>query len=685
MPGAKKGRKRARSEYENETCVTSKQQERERPSSTATAKSGRQESKSIYHDLPVILSQKPLSNSGSQIRLLQVCENEDENQDVLRFSITVQNLPEARNFIAISYTWGNEQDPQYVYIDGWRCSVRRNCYEALQQTCSKRNVVQCDLIWIDSICINQKDEDEKGLQVSIMGDIYARATHVFACVGSHANKSEFVVEKAREVADFDYNCNHADFLCPDCRGPWEKWTLSLGIKRLSRLCKACEAFGKRDYWYRVWIIQETAKARSLSIVCGADMLPWKVLNNLEGYLGLDLEEMPGVMEEYKRLPTCETNAMHDVLVSRKSPIEMGDVFSLYSESLCSDPRDHLYGLLNLIKWPAHMTPIFPNYHISAFDLAVQVEAYLSFERVPDMLVMFQITSNNAGVQNSIQQRRDQSIANEVDLADEAEERFRSVYEGDGMYICGWVRNDEHGNLTADLVKNRTVSGVLSYSTSSDDVSDDSSNSENLEDPSDSVISMLSSARQGLAPKMLTLGPQIAGFVCDNTVAGDILVPVQSQAGQFYLVLRHDHGEYFKIIGQAVLLPGYEFGCSPGLHDDETEVELFEAEVKVNLGSEDTVILFAQDMDGTKDFFNEENHWKRVLTSITRTHLGAARVSMHSKLRAKDVTLNRGNDNRSMAGSLIEFIEASKDGFAEDAGNWAVGTLNNLPNALRELK
>ncbi|KAF2723699.1 hypothetical protein K431DRAFT_282794, partial [Polychaeton citri CBS 116435] len=141
------------------------------------------------------------------------------------------------------------------------------------------------MLWIDSVCINQRNNVEKSLQVSFMGDIYAKARSVLACVGPHANDSKYLVKKALEVANLEYGCTHQDdFMCQDCRSPLENWVMSLGIQKLTRLCESCETFGKRQYWTRVWIIQEVVKATSLQILCGNDLLPWTSFYNLEDFL-----------------------------------------------------------------------------------------------------------------------------------------------------------------------------------------------------------------------------------------------------------------------------------------------------------------------------------------------------------------------------------------------------------------
>jgi hypothetical protein len=48
--------------------------------------------------------------------------------------------------------------------------------------------------WVDALCIDQKSLQERNHQVGIMGQIYSRAQHVFACVGPHADDSEYLVD-----------------------------------------------------------------------------------------------------------------------------------------------------------------------------------------------------------------------------------------------------------------------------------------------------------------------------------------------------------------------------------------------------------------------------------------------------------------------------------------------------------
>lgn len=315
---------------------------------------------------------EPLEDSQKQIRLLRMLPNVNFNEHRLQYSISTYDFTQVEEFIAISYTWGDPRNEQVLHISDSICPVGRNCHYVLKSIYQhwRLGLVQTDLLWIDTVCINQRDQVEKSVQVSFMGEIYAKAAEVFACVGPHADDSEFLFEKAREVNELRYECIHKkEFLCQDCRSPWERWVQSLGIEQLTRLCVSCETFGRRLYWTRIWIIQEVAKATSLRILCGTDILPWTAIHNLEDFLAMEMDEIDSLFATYPELPSCEINSMHDVFRAKKDPLRIEQVFSQYQDSSCSEPRDRLYGLLGLIDWPNELKPIFPDYKLSILDAA----------------------------------------------------------------------------------------------------------------------------------------------------------------------------------------------------------------------------------------------------------------------------------------------------------------------------
>ncbi|OTA34077.1 hypothetical protein BTJ68_05932 [Hortaea werneckii EXF-2000] len=111
------------------------------------------------------------------IRILPGAFDEDLSCEVL-----VLDQDTAPKYTAISYTWGTDFRKGYkIRIAGYELSVGGNCLYALRQ--ARYFLEQGTLVWIDAICINQSDLQEKGRQVSRMGEIYQQADRVFACIG----------------------------------------------------------------------------------------------------------------------------------------------------------------------------------------------------------------------------------------------------------------------------------------------------------------------------------------------------------------------------------------------------------------------------------------------------------------------------------------------------------------------
>src|ERR1700760_4698430 len=97
----------------------------------------------------------PLSSNRKCIRVIDIqaaSENEPIQGD-LRV-IDLERRP-IEPFTAISYVWGAFSQPSDVIICG-RSSIEvtANCFSALRHL---RNTLGSFTIWVDAICINQKD------------------------------------------------------------------------------------------------------------------------------------------------------------------------------------------------------------------------------------------------------------------------------------------------------------------------------------------------------------------------------------------------------------------------------------------------------------------------------------------------------------------------------------------------
>jgi hypothetical protein len=66
-------------------------------------------------------------------------------------------------------------------------------------------------VWIDAICIDQQNVREKSYPVMAMGDIFASAKCVFACIGRMTEGVAYMFDTAEEISDQDcYGSGHFD-------------------------------------------------------------------------------------------------------------------------------------------------------------------------------------------------------------------------------------------------------------------------------------------------------------------------------------------------------------------------------------------------------------------------------------------------------------------------------------------
>ncbi|KAH8726121.1 heterokaryon incompatibility protein-domain-containing protein, partial [Phaeosphaeriaceae sp. PMI808] len=115
------------------------------------------------------------------IRLLGYSATSNSNE--VRFHLSENSLENIRGkFIAISYCWGGEKPTEYLPISSRAyLKVARTVYSILRHVAGVASGLP---VWVDAICINQTDLEEKSAQVSMMGNIYAAAKCVLVWLGN---------------------------------------------------------------------------------------------------------------------------------------------------------------------------------------------------------------------------------------------------------------------------------------------------------------------------------------------------------------------------------------------------------------------------------------------------------------------------------------------------------------------
>ncbi|KAF2015118.1 hypothetical protein BU24DRAFT_452001 [Aaosphaeria arxii CBS 175.79] len=260
--------------------------------------------KALYRTLPIPRQSKCL-------RFLEVKPATSElNGGPIRCSMLVADLDERPSFAALSYVWGAPNPIiDHVYCNDVAVLVTANCYSALWHL---RKSMGSFVIWIDALCINQMDDDEKAHQIGLMGDVYSRAEKVFIWLGEGDESTERAMEflsKTGLMQLFFKNGNPDEGEIPKLRAipaAWwwlarNSWTWKTQLSPLDSnilhwpwnlgwLARFYSTYARgfatlddlnglldRDWANRIWTFQEIILANNPVVVCGNSFIAWERL------------------------------------------------------------------------------------------------------------------------------------------------------------------------------------------------------------------------------------------------------------------------------------------------------------------------------------------------------------------------------------------------------------------------
>lgn len=185
----------------------------------------------------------PLDSAKRSIRLLTLHPSNDYCEDPV-CSLSTFDLAAAPPFYAISYLWGDQSQWAWITLNGFRVKVGRNAHNALAQL---RDLREIEIIWMDCICINQEDVQERNNQVSLMAYIFENALFVIHWLGEG---SKF------DHAAFRAICGMYELTKDHSSKSWRQMSLENILE--DEPVQLVERFFRNQFWHRVWIAQELA-------------------------------------------------------------------------------------------------------------------------------------------------------------------------------------------------------------------------------------------------------------------------------------------------------------------------------------------------------------------------------------------------------------------------------------------
>ncbi|KAI5457047.1 heterokaryon incompatibility protein-domain-containing protein [Mariannaea sp. PMI_226] len=292
-----------------------------------------------------------------------VLQPASSDTDPLVCNLYTARLEEFPPFEAISYVWGSSAKNRPITCDGNAFYITENLLEALHQV---RLVNKPRTLWVDLICINQTDAEERGHQVSMMGQIYKTSICTLICMGIsdrvHAPIVADLVSKVDSMtqdvfgrADFSWRPRSFPFPSDSdpllSHGGWESFNVLL----------------QKPWFGRGWVVQEAALGTQTLVLWANTAIDW--LKIVQTYIwGIHRALMLPNIQKTVAVRSPFRGAVTFRLEGAIQPLKFLERLDCARWLDFTDPRDRIYALLGLPsgnEWVPTLKPSYmvPDMHI----------------------------------------------------------------------------------------------------------------------------------------------------------------------------------------------------------------------------------------------------------------------------------------------------------------------------------
>jgi hypothetical protein len=257
------------------------------------------------------------------------------------------DLDQAPLYEALSYVWGFDIPAikSQILFETEVLSIGSSLANALTRL-RLRNSIR--VLWVDALCINQKDDDEKNRQVLLMGSIYLLARRTVVWLGhgdSKTTKKKFRCIREIAGACREYAGTHTLGRAARNRyGPlkppvdWFRYSVCDGLKDLYDL----------QWFWRVWYVQEICLARDAVAIWEAEMIAWSHVSLATSWMTdnrLVNQRDDQVVRLIYSVP-CVIAGMMCLTSSTQTPLL--DVLRQFRGRQCTYIKDRVHGPLGLV-------------------------------------------------------------------------------------------------------------------------------------------------------------------------------------------------------------------------------------------------------------------------------------------------------------------------------------------------
>ncbi|KAE8322629.1 heterokaryon incompatibility protein-domain-containing protein [Aspergillus sergii] len=307
-----------------------------------------------------------LPSEPDTTRMLRLFPHKDRNAQI-RGELIDYNLSstDGRSHLyeALSYVWydgeeSSQEESPSIILNDCKFTVTPNLHAALLRL---RNHQLERILWIDAICINQTDNDEKNKQIPLMRTIYAQASCVIVWLGEARDNSDNAFESIRRLAGDSINDRNSSkkFVTDEPAHDDDD---------------ACLMLLQRNWFRRIWVLQEVGVARCISLMCGH--VEMNGYTFCKGFSKLELSS------SLLRHVHPVIYLIRDAILRPKyrpdsrGTLSIGELIDMYQNHDATVQHDKVYALLGLSADDPRTPALKPNYALPWNDVLKQVTTYL---------------------------------------------------------------------------------------------------------------------------------------------------------------------------------------------------------------------------------------------------------------------------------------------------------------------
>jgi len=309
-----------------------------------------------------------LISEKQEIRLLEILP--DINNGLIDCRLHTVPLHE-HDFVALSYQWGPADSLHQIIVNGQFYHVRQNLWDFLNVVREQSTRM---LLWVDTLCINQHDLEERTDHVRVMDEIYKASVMVLSWLGTGDTEIELAFDLISSV-----------WHSPDSADDYDKLPMVRPDQTAETTWQIIAKLCELSYWSRVWVAQEILLPCSNYLLFGTRTLSWQAFANFISLVGIryscparyarlinnSTPKSFTSFKPYNMLPKSMEWKLGAQLVHvsgqrwNRNEYNLFRILTMFGNRECTDSLDHIYALLPLTTQGMH----FPvKYGINLFDL-----------------------------------------------------------------------------------------------------------------------------------------------------------------------------------------------------------------------------------------------------------------------------------------------------------------------------